>query len=238
MERGEWAWVACAVLAAIASWFVPQLVARIPEPPEDPDRDPDAEPKPLYVDLAATPALAWKSAAWGAIAGGLIGWSLGWAWPLLYLLPLVPISIALAFVDYRIRLLPTKVIAPTYLLVIVAVVVCTAVTGDVDALGRAALGWLAAGLVFFFLWRFTNGMGYGDVRLSGVLGIALGFLGWAELVVGLYAGFLLGAVGWIPLRLLRITKDRNFPFGPFMLVGALVGVLWGADLGGLANGQG
>jgi leader peptidase (prepilin peptidase)/N-methyltransferase len=39
-----------------------------------------------------------------------------------------------------------------------------------------------------------------------------------------------GTVGWIPLRLLRITKDRHFPFGPFMLLGAVVGVVWGADV--------
>ena len=70
-------------------------------------------------------------------------------------------------------------------------------------------------------------MGYGDVRLSGVLGIALGYLGWGELLVGLYAGFLLGGGRLVPLRLLRIAKDRHFPFGPFMLLGALVGVVLG-----------
>ena len=59
-----------------------------------------------------------------------------------------------------------------------------------------------------------------------------------RLLVGVYAGFLLGSVGWIPLRLLGITRDRNFPFGPFMLLGAVVGIVWGADIGGyLADRQ-
>ena len=70
-------------------------------------------------------------------------------------------------------------------------------------------------------------MGYGDVRLSGVLGIALGYLGWAELLTGVYAGFLIGGVGGLLLSALRIVDRKAYPFGPFMLVGALVGVLAG-----------
>ncbi|WP_067431933.1 prepilin peptidase [Nocardioides jensenii] len=244
--------VACVVYGAVTGWFVPHVVARLPEPlpfadeeTEDEAHD-DAggettaepeEPKPLYADLAATPGIAWWTAGWSALVAGLFGATLGWAWPLVYLLPLVPIGVALAWVDLRTRLLPKRIVAPTYLLVIVLLLVCALATGDLDALKRAALGWLIAGFVFWFLWRFTPGMGYGDVRLSGVLGMALGYLGWGEFVVGTYAGFLIGALGWIPLRLLRITNDRNFPFGPFMLVGAVTGVLWGADLAGYLAGR-
>jgi leader peptidase (prepilin peptidase)/N-methyltransferase len=240
LDAGLLSALTCAVVAAVASWFVPQLVARIPEPepvtvPEGAD---DREPKPLYADLAAAPGLAPRCALAGAVLGGVIGGVVGWAWPLTYLVLLVPIGIALAYVDHRTRLLPTKVIAPTYGLVGALVLLCAAATQDLDDLARAGLGWLVAGAVFWLLWRFTPGMGYGDVRLSGILGIALGYLGWGELLVGVYAGFLLGSVGWIPLRLLGITKDRNFPFGPFMLLGAVVGIVWGADIGGyLADRQ-
>jgi leader peptidase (prepilin peptidase)/N-methyltransferase len=235
----------CAVLGALSSWFVPRIVASLPEPApvvdESGSTDPLAphEAKPLYADLAATPGLAWRSAVAGGLCGGLTGLELGWAWPLTFLLYLVPVGVALAFVDFRTRLLPTRLIAPSYLVVGVLVVLSALVTGDWDDLVRAALGWLVSGLVFWLLWRFTPGMGYGDVRLSGVLGLALGYLGWGELFTGVYAGFLLGVVGWIPLRLLRITQDRKVPFGPFMLAGALVGILWGADVGGyLADRQG
>ncbi len=214
----------CAVIGAVGAWFVPQLVGRLPEPEEP------AEDKPTYAALAAHPGLAWKCALWGAGLAGLMGLETGWVWALTYLMYLVPVGVALAYVDYRTRLLPTRVIAPSYAVVSVLVLVCFAFDRDVDDLVRALLGWLVAGLMFWFLWRFTPGMGYGDVRLSGVLGIALGYLGWGELIVGLYAGFLVGTVGWIPLRLLRITKDRHFPFGPFMLLGAVVGVVWGADV--------
>ncbi len=231
----------CALIGAVGGLLVPQLVGRLPEPekastpatvPADADDTPKSAPesKRLYADLAAHPGLAWKCALWSAGLAGVIGLSTGWIWPLLYLMYLVPVGVALGYVDYRTRLLPTRIIAPSYLVVGVLVLVCFAIEQNVDDLVRAALGWLLAGFVFWFLWRFTPGMGYGDVRLSGVLGMALGYLGWGELLVGMYAGFLVGAVGWIPLRLLRITKDRHFPFGPFMLLGAVVGVVWGAPI--------
>ena len=231
----------CALIGAAGGLLVPLLVGRLPEParatvpptadgsPES-DTEPEKDPKPLYADLAAHPGLAWKCALWSAGLGAVIGLSTGWIWPLLYLLYLVPVGVALGYVDYRTRLLPTRIIAPSYLVVGVLVLVCFAIEQDAGDLIRAVLGWLVAGFVFWFLWRFTPGMGYGDVRLSGVLGMALGYLGWGELLVGMYAGFLVGAVGWIPLRLLRITKDRHFPFGPFMLLGAVVGIVWGAPI--------
>jgi leader peptidase (prepilin peptidase) / N-methyltransferase len=238
--------LACAVIGLVTGWFVPQLIARIPEPqPAEPvpaERAP-AESAPtqaaparpakiLYAEVAAAPGLAWKSALASALCAGLIGAEVGWEWSLTFLLYLCPVGVALAYVDYRTRLLPTRVIAPSYAVVAALALLSGLLSSDTDALVRAAAGWLVAGLAFWLLWRFTPGMGYGDVRLSGVLGIALGFLGWPELLVGIYSGFLIGTVGWIPLRLLRITKDRNFPFGPFMLVGAVVGVVWGADVAG------
>ena len=223
----------CAVVGAVAGWFVPLLVGRLPEPAEP------ADDKVPYATLAASRGAAWKCAAWSAATAALVGLGTGWTWALLYLLYLVPVGVALAWVDYRTRLLPTRIIAPSYLVLVALLPLCAVLDQDLDALLRALLGWLAAGLVFWFLWRFTPGMGYGDVRLSGVLGLALGYLGWAELVIGIYAGFLVGVVGWLPLRLLRITQDRHFPFGPFMLVGAVVGVVWGpAIASGLGYGSG
>lgn len=224
--------VVTAAVAGLAGWFVPHLVARLPEPE---DAKPD---KPTYVDLAAAPGLAPRAAAWALVAGALVGLGTGWTWSLLFLVPLVPVGVALGYIDFRARLLPTKLIAPCYVLVVGGVLVATAATRDLDALRWAAIGWAVTGALFWFLWRFTRGMGYGDVRLSGVLGLALGHLGWGELLVGVYAAFVLGAVGWIPLRLLKVTTSRKVPFGPFMLLGAVVGVLWGADVSThLAGGQ-
>ncbi|MGI8645154.1 MAG: prepilin peptidase [Nocardioides sp.] len=219
----HWALAAViAVLCGLAGLGVPALVRRIPEPPE-PDED-----KQTYAAIAGLPGLAWKAALASGLVGALVGLALGWAWPLVYLVPLVPVGVALAVVDWRTRLLPTKVIAPSYLLVIVGVLVCLAATRDVDDLARAGWGWLIAGGLFWSMWRlFPRGMGYGDVRLSGVLGIALGQLGWGPLLVGVYSGFLLGGVVGGMLSVLRVVDRKGYPFGPFMLVGAVVGLLWG-----------
>ena len=67
-----------------------------------------------------------------------------------------------------------------------------------------------------------------------MLGLALGWLGWAELLVGIWSGLLLGGVlgGLLSVALRR----RDYPFGPFMLLGALVGVVLGQPvLPGLAG---
>lgn len=214
------AMAACGALGLL----VPALIRRVPEPAVA-DEEP---PKETYAAVAALPGLAARAALVCALAGAVVGAVVGLDWPLLYLVPLVPIAVALAVVDWRTRLLPTRVIAPTYALTVALVLVVTAVTGDVDDLARAGWGWLLCGGSFFLLW-FVNprGLGYGDVRLAGVLGIALGYLGWGQLLVGLYAGFLLGGVLGGLLALLRVVERRALPFGPFMLGGALVGIVVG-----------
>ena len=237
-----------AVIGAVLGWFVPTLVARIPEPePEVPADEAGAagegpaepetqsvepsepeEPKEPYAAIAALPGLAWKSALASAVTAGLVGMRVGWDPALLVWAYLVPVGVALAIVDWRTRLLPTKVIAPSYAVVVALTLLAGAMSGDWDSVVRAGWGWLIAGGTFFVLWFiYPRGMGYGDVRLSGLLGIALGYLGWGELVTGVYAGFLLGGVGGLLLSLLRIVDRKAYPFGPFMLVGALVGVLLG-----------
>ena len=223
--------VGCAALCGAGSALAPRLIALVPEPEADPDAGPDAPTKEAYADIAALPSLAWKAAVAGGIAGAVLGGQVGWGWPLLFLVPLVPVLVALAVVDWRTHLLPTKVVWPTTLATAALVVVTWAVTGDTEDLVRAGWGFLIAYGTFYVLWFvYPKGLGFGDVRLAGVLGLALGYLGWGELLVGLYAGFLLGGVGGGLLSVIRVVERKAFPFGPFMVVGALLGVLWGAPL--------
>lgn len=240
---------AMAAAGLATGWAVPALIGRIPEPESDAEEVDEAdaetpddltepfdvtppdtvaeEPKELYTAIAALPGLAWKSAVASAVVGGLLGARIGWEWDLLFLAYLVPVGVALAVVDWRTRLLPTKVIAPSYA-VVVALCVVAGALGDWSDLVRAGWGWAVAGGTFLLLWLvYPKGMGYGDVRLSGILGIALGYLGWGPLLVGVYAGFLLGGLGGSVLTVLRIVDRRAYPFGPFMLLGAVVGILWG-----------
>lgn len=212
----------CAAIAGTLGWTVPQLIRVLPEPPADSQSAVDKVP---YATLAATPGLAWKAAFASGLAGALLGGVLGADWSLLFLLYLCPVAVALAYVDWRLRLLPTAVIGPSYLVVGVLVVAAALLDGDLRRLIAAAVGWLALGGLYWLLWRFTPGMGYGDVRLSGLVGMTLGYFGGAALLIGGYAGFVLGVVLWVPMRVFRLTSDRTLPFGPFMLLGILVGIV-------------
>ena len=234
----------CALVGFVAGWFVPALIARLPEPAPPSEEEVaqsaierDAPPKELYADLARLPGLAWRTALASAVAAACCGLVLGWSWILPTWLFLAPIGTALAVIDLRTWLLPSKLIWPSFVVVIGLGLVAAVVDAAYADLLRAGLGSLVAFVLFHVLWLLPGaGMGYGDVRLSAVLGFALGFLGWWPLAFGLWVGFLLGSVGWVPLRLLRLTRSKRFPFGPFMLVGAVVGVLWGASVGaGLAG---
>ena len=241
----------CGLYGLASGLLVPALIARIPEPdPEDPAAEvgeedvsplddetqtprPVEEPKELYADIAASPGLRWRASVATGLVAFALGAAVGWSPALLFLMYLALVGVALAVVDWRTRLLPTKVIAPSYAVVGVLAALAAWVEGDSGALLTAALGWLVAGGTFFLMWFvYPRGMGYGDVRLSGVLGIALGYLGWSELLVGVYAGFILGGVGGLLLSVLRIVDRKAYPFGPFMLVGAVVGVLTGPYVAG------
>ena len=221
-----------AVCGAVGGWFVPALIGRVPEPKPEPEPKPDTEPKEPYADIAALPGLAWKSALVSAACGGLVGAAVGLEWALVILAPLVPVSVALAVVDWRTRLLPTRLVLPATGVAILLGLAGWAVTRDPDALIRAAIALVVVRSVFWVLWWFHSaGMGFGDVRLAALLGFALGQLGWGEVVVGVYSGFLVFGLPGLLLAIAR--RDRAllksaFPFGPFMLVGALIGILVGS----------
>ena len=240
-----------AVLGLATGPLVPPMIAWVPEPEPEPDPQPDLdpaaddapaseadpqpeEPKELYADIAARPGLAVKAAVAGGLAAGILGLALGWSWSLLALLPLVPVSVALAVIDWRTRLLPRKLIYPALAGSLVTVAASWALDGfdgGTSTVVRTLVGCAAAFLVFGVLWFvYPRGMGFGDVRLSAVLGLVLGYLGWSEWMVGLYGGFLLGAVIGGTLSLLKVVDRKGYPFGPFMLVGALIGAVVGQPL--------
>jgi leader peptidase (prepilin peptidase)/N-methyltransferase len=71
----------------------------------------------------------------------------------------------------------------------------------------------------------------GDVKLAGVLGLFLGYLGFAPLIVGVFAAFLLGGLVGVGMLLTRRgTRRTAIPFGPWMLAGAWLGILAGDAL--------
>jgi leader peptidase (prepilin peptidase)/N-methyltransferase len=213
-----------ALLCGALGTLVPRLIAATPEPAE-----PAADKEP-YADIAARPGLAWQSMVICLVIGALVGGAVGPEWALLFLVPLVPVGVALALIDWRTRLLPTRIIAPTYLALVPLVAIAALASGEPGLMLRAAIGWALMGGTYVLLWVvYPAGMGYGDVRLSGILGIVLGYLGWGQLALGGWSGFLLGGLGGLVLVAVKVIDKKHNPFGPWMLIGALVGIIAGAD---------
>lgn len=159
----------------------------------------------------------------------------GWDPALPGFLYLGAVGVALWMIDLDVKRLPNAIVLPSYAVSGVLLAVAAIATGEGDALLRAGLGMAALYSFYFALaFAYPAGMGFGDVKLAGVLGLYLGWLGWAELAAGAFLGFLFGGVVGVLLMLARRAgRKSQLPFGPFMLSGALVAILWGGALGDL-----
>lgn len=137
------------------------------------------------------------------------------------------ISVALALIDLDTRTLPNSIVLPAYVVIAALLGSASLVTGDVSAIARAGIG-AAALFVVYYVLSLTGGMGMGDVKLAGVIGILLGWLGWEALAVGVLASFILGGLFGVALLISRrATAKSGVPFGPWMLAGAWLGIFLG-----------
>lgn len=173
---------------------------------------------------ASTAVLFSVTAAWAASEGQLA--------LLPALLYLVAIGVALALIDLDVRRLPDAIVLPSYVVVAVLLGGAALVQQDPAAAVRALVGGVLLWLLYFVLCvARPGGMGFGDVKLAGILGAYLGYAGWSALVVGAFAAFLLGGAAGAALVVSRRAGRRSsLPFGPFMLAGAALGLVAGASL--------
>ena len=145
---------------------------------------------------------------------------------------LAAVGLALALIDLDCKRLPDALTLPSYAVGTVLLAGAALAGSGTGSLVRALVAAAAMFAVYFALcFAYPAGMGFGDVKLAGVLGLYTGWLGWGEWAVGLFLGFLLGALFGIALILARRGGRKTaVPFGPFMLLGALVAVLYGGQL--------
>lgn len=162
----------------------------------------------LFVGLAIRYHDSWVLPAFLAVATGLV---------------------ALSAIDFEHFLLPNRIVYPLALATLALLTLAAVGDGAWDALERAVLGGIAGMLTLGILHLASpRSMGFGDVKLAFVLGLVLGWLGWGELVLGLFFGFLAGAlVGLALIALRRRGRRDHLPFGPFLAFGTLVALLWG-----------
>lgn len=167
-----------------------------------------------------------------AVLFGLAAWRIKPSTDLIAYLPLLWVLVALSFIDLEHKLLPNRIVIPSFVAGVVLLGVSAALGPGVGAWVRALLGAAIAFTGFFVLALISpRGMGMGDVKLAAVLGLALAYQGWGRLLVGFFMSFLAGAVGGIALIAARRAGLKSeVPFGPYLALGTIVSVLFGAPI--------
>jgi leader peptidase (prepilin peptidase)/N-methyltransferase len=137
---------------------------------------------------------------------------------------LAAVAVALTMIDLDVRRLPNVIVLPSYLVGALLIMPAAAARAGWSSAARGLVA-MAALTAFYLALRFLypGGMGLGDVKLAGLLGLYLGWLGWNSVWIGTFSGFLLGGlVGAVLLVTRRADRKTAIPFGPFMLAGAML----------------
>ncbi|MDQ3157649.1 MAG: prepilin peptidase [Actinomycetota bacterium] len=213
--------IGAALAAGIIGAFGPFVLARLPEPAEP------AADKKLYSDLAKTPRLSlWLGLA-AAIAAGVVASRIEPRALIPVWVVMAGVGAWLAFIDWHTRLLPWFIVAPFNVVLLLLVVLGAAIEGDWSILTRGLIAAAAVYALFRLSYHLiARSVGYGDVTISGGLGLALGTIGGMETVWGLWLGFALGAICSMVLALLKVVDAKAFAFGPYLILGTLLGAVW------------
>jgi leader peptidase (prepilin peptidase)/N-methyltransferase len=180
---------------------------------------------PRYPLIEALTGVLFAAVAWRLNALNLLAAVPAYLW-------FVGVGVALTMIDLDLRRLPNRLVLPSYPVIAALLVIASAALGDWWPLARAAIGAVALfGFYLLLVLVYPAGMGWGDVKLAGVLGMVLAWLSWAALLVGAFAGFLFGAiVGVAVIALGRGGRKTALPFGPFMILGALFAIFAAATI--------
>jgi leader peptidase (prepilin peptidase)/N-methyltransferase len=185
-----------------------------------------------FVELATGvffAGVAWWALAGAALRDGRLAASSGTVIVLAAFLYLAAISVALTMIDLDTHKLPNTIVLPAYVVGIALLGAESILAADYEALIRGGIGLTAMFVPYLLMaLAYPGGMGFGDVKLAGVLGLSLGWLGWGNLLVGSFGAFLLGGIFSIALLVLRkVNRKSGIPFGPWMLAGAWLGIFFG-----------
>jgi leader peptidase (prepilin peptidase)/N-methyltransferase len=137
------------------------------------------------------------------------------------------LGIALAAIDLQVQRLPDSLTLPAYPALLALLGVAALLGHEAWPLARAVLGGIALGGAYLLLALIRpGGIGGGDIKLAGLAGLALGWLGWNAVLGGAALGFVLAAVaGLALLAARRITLRSHISFGPFLIAGVLLVML-------------
>jgi leader peptidase (prepilin peptidase)/N-methyltransferase len=137
------------------------------------------------------------------------------------------VGVALAAIDIAVQRIPDRITLPAYPVLILLLATAAIIDDDGAALVRALLGGLVLAACYLVLALLRPGqLGGGDIKLAGLAGLTLGWLGWHAVVLGTALGFILCAVvSLVLLAARRITLTGAICFGPFLLGGAMLAIV-------------
>ncbi len=180
-------------------------------------------------------AISWQYPVVELLTAGLfagVAGRFGYDWAVPAYLVLFAGLLALSWIDVERMLLPKAIVWPLLALVGGLLLIPAAVYGlwhNYSVAWAFAAGWF----LLFFLLNFASPrlLGFGDVRLAAVLGLALGWLGWRYVILGFFVANLIGAVIGITLIVMgKMQRQQQIPYGVFLAAGTAVAVFWGPEL--------
>lgn len=159
-----------------------------------------------------------------AILFAILAWRVGDHFDLLPFSVLAASGVALSLTDILAQRLPSVIVYPAIAVVTVLLATSAILHCSASSFLRALAG-MATLTIFYLALAFLSGggLGAGDVKLGGLLGVTLGWLSWSALVTATFLGWLTAALAWVLLRATRLKPaDSRLPMGPFLLLGALL----------------
>ena len=140
--------------------------------------------------------------------------------------------VAISAVDLERFIVPNRILYPTLFVAAPLLLAAAAIDGDWDRVKTAAIGGCLGWILLFAVHMVSPaGMGFGDVRLAGLIGMTLGWLSIGHVLVALFLAFLVAAVVGVGLMLTGVKgrKDK-VPFGPFLATGAMLALVFGGPI--------
>ncbi|MQY35494.1 hypothetical protein SRB17_34720 [Streptomyces sp. RB17] len=244
MGTGALAAVA-ALWGALVGALLPRAAYRFAVPSGEPWRDhcPDGHPIRGWIGRLACgacggeirrgdvpPAAALPASLVTALTCAALAAATGTRPELAVWLLLAPVGVLLAVVDFRVQRLPDPLTLPLAASALALLGLAALLPEHAGHWLTALYGALVLGAGYYALYLINQaGMGFGDVKLAVGMGAVLGWYGWPTVLLGAFAGFLLGALyGAVLVVVRRAGRKTAIPFGPFLLAGALAGLLVGA----------
>jgi leader peptidase (prepilin peptidase)/N-methyltransferase len=171
-----------------------------------------------------------EAATAGLFAG--VAARIGFSWSLPAFLVVAAGLLALACTDFEHLVLPKRIVYPVLALVGILLIVAAAITHHWHNLLIAVLCAIVWFVIFFVMNAISpRALGFGDVRLAPVLGLALGWLGIRYALLGFFAANLIGAIlGLSLIATKRMKRQQQIPYGVFLAMGTMLAIFAGPEL--------